>query len=170
MTSTTEQTIAIMSLLSLLNWESFSSVWFWVILLGQWSLTGLSVLGVPVDVLNPHHPDAKSVVEYRLRRHVELFRTAPFVMVLIVAAGLGCMLILAVIYQIELAQAICFLTLPMLILWFIGYRVAEGCIAAPLELQIKRLKYLHIFAQVFGLMVIFITVVFVLAQHLTTPF
>ena len=37
--------------LDLMDARSFSSLWFWLVLIGVWTLTGRSVLGVPSDVI-----------------------------------------------------------------------------------------------------------------------
>ncbi|RJL00697.1 hypothetical protein D3P06_13205 [Paracoccus aestuarii] len=39
------------SLIGLLDSRSFATIWYWLVLLGMWSATGRSVLGVPTEVL-----------------------------------------------------------------------------------------------------------------------
>ena len=39
-------------LLSILDARSFASPWFWLVLVGVWTLAGRGVLGVPNDVLS----------------------------------------------------------------------------------------------------------------------
>jgi len=43
------------NLLGLLGSRSFSSIWFWLVLIGTWSMVGRSVLGVPTEVLSRAH-------------------------------------------------------------------------------------------------------------------
>ena len=39
------------SLIGFLDSRSFSTIWFWFLLIGAWSVTGRAVLGVPVEVV-----------------------------------------------------------------------------------------------------------------------
>ncbi len=39
------------NLIGLLGSRSFSTIWFWLVLIGMWSVAGRSVLGIPTEVL-----------------------------------------------------------------------------------------------------------------------
>lgn len=40
------------SLIGFLDSRSFGTVWYWVVVIGTWSLTGRSVIGVPAEILS----------------------------------------------------------------------------------------------------------------------
>ncbi|MGN7867856.1 hypothetical protein [Paracoccus sp. 22332] len=40
------------SLIGFLDSRSFGTVWYWLVVIGTWSLTGRSVIGVPVEILS----------------------------------------------------------------------------------------------------------------------
>ena len=56
-----------MSLIDLLSWDAFGSVWFWALVVVQWFWHGAYVLGMPVDCLQSKDA-AQLFYDYKLAR------------------------------------------------------------------------------------------------------
>lgn len=131
--------------LGLLDGRSFSSFWFWAILVIGWSLQGRHILGVPADVLaRARHAlaaarkaDGGALPDDDLRPAVTLLdwlslmlprwrlphRTGP-VLVGVAAFVVSTLSVLGFGFDLELAQALVLLALPWLILLALRLRLA----------------------------------------------
>ncbi|MBK4215424.1 hypothetical protein JJJ17_05740 [Paracoccus caeni] len=125
------------SLLGFLDSRSFGTVWFWLVLLGMWSVAGRGVLGVPMDVINraraalrqqePDSGEALHLMDWLSltlpRWRLGLREGAVFTA--LVAFGLSTLGILGFAYGLEMAQALTVLLLPFLILFWMRIRLAR---------------------------------------------
>ena len=130
------------SLIGFLDSRSFGTVWYWLVVIGTWSLTGRSVIGVPVEILarargavqagqgdSPaalHLLDWLSLVlpRWRLgpREGVALLALTGFMLTSLAIMGIG--------YALELALAAFLLLMPLAVLFWM--RVALARRLAPL--------------------------------------
>ncbi len=125
------------SLIGLLDSRSFTSIWFWLVLLGLWSLIGRHILGVPNEVVNAARqalragqPDAPVVLHlldwlsltlprWRLgaREGAVMFGLTAFALSSLAIMGFG--------YGLEMAQALAILGLPVAIIFWMRVRLAR---------------------------------------------
>ncbi|WP_374303926.1 hypothetical protein [Paracoccus sp. (in: a-proteobacteria)] len=130
------------SLIGLLDSRSFGTVWYWLVVLGTWSLTGRSVIGVPAEIVSRartaiqanegesplvlHLLDWLSLVLPRWhlgrREGAGVLAVTGFVLTSLAIMGFG--------YGLELALAAFLLLLPLAILFWL--RIALARRLAPL--------------------------------------
>ncbi|MFD1796159.1 hypothetical protein FQV27_01650 [Paracoccus aurantiacus] len=124
-------------IISILDARSFSSPWFWLVLLAIWSFGGRRVLGIPADVLadagsslRRYPSEARAEVVALLdwmSLNVPRWRMSPgvgaaitalicFVLAVLIVLGFGA--------NLEMAQAIVLLMLPQAILLVLRVRLA----------------------------------------------
>ena len=125
------------SLIGLLDSRSFTSIWFWLVLLGLWSVIGRHILGVPNEVVNAarqalRENQAEAPVVLHLLDWLSL--TLPrwrmgaregAVMFGLTAFGLSSLAILGFGYGLELAQALAILGAPFTIVFWMRVRLAR---------------------------------------------
>lgn len=130
------------AILAILNSRSYSSIWFWILVVGFWSIVGRNVLGVPSECfakLGIRRADQDSADDLRtgagqdfllldwlslqlprwqVRRNelVVLFGIGIFVLTLLFVLGFG--------HQLELAQALFLLAAPYALLTAMRLRLA----------------------------------------------
>lgn len=122
-------------ILALLDSRSFGSIWFWILLTTAWTLAGRRVLGVPLDVVQavPRDPqpgdDPRALVlldwlslclpRWQIQRAEALLTTgaASFLFSALLILGFG--------YGLEMAQALCLLVPPFLLVLGLNYRLAR---------------------------------------------
>nr|WP_241865495.1 hypothetical protein [Paracoccus salsus] len=117
--------------------RSFGTIWFWLVLIGMWSATGRTVLGVPAEVLtrarraqDAGQTDGAAVVtlldwlslllpRWRLGPHegAAFLAVAAFLLTSLAIFGFG--------YGLEMAQALTFLLAPFLLLLWLRLRLAR---------------------------------------------
>lgn len=144
--------------LDLMASRSFSSIWFWLVLVGSWSLAGRAVLGVPVDVITrarrAPEGDAGLILldwlslnlprwQVEARDGAVIFGVAMFALASLWVLGFG--------YGLEMAQALVLLILPFLALTAMRLRLARRL--APLidEARLDRITPAAAVAQVLPL-------------------
>ncbi|WBU59089.1 hypothetical protein [Paracoccus albus] len=124
-------------ILSLLDARSFSSPWFWLVLVSVWTLAGRGVLGVPNDVLagasqalrksdDPDPAEAQLLLDWlslQLPRW-KLGRAMGMAMSAIVAFSLSVLAVLGFRYQLEMAQALALIGIPVALLLILRLRLA----------------------------------------------
>lgn len=122
--------------ISLLDSRSFGSIWFWLVLIGMWSVAGRTVLGVPSEVLSharrdhglyPEGPAVITLLDWLslclARWHLSQVEGAVFLAVsAFILTSLG---ILGFGYGLEMAQALVLLLLPFWILFWMRVRLAR---------------------------------------------
>jgi hypothetical protein len=120
------------SIFRLIDMRSFSSVWFWVIIAVYWSAASQTLLGAPYDLIlrarrddNPQdRADLHALVGIYVRRKLTLMRRIGH---WIIGFNLGVMTLIFVLafrYQIEFAQALFLLVLPIALVRLLGLRLA----------------------------------------------
>lgn len=111
-------------LLAILDSRSFSSIWFWLMLVVAWTLAGRAVLGVPHDVVGrakarraetrADDPEALALLDW-LSLVLPRWRVAPTEAVWLIAItsfGLSALMFLGFGYGLEMAQALFLLITP----------------------------------------------------------
>lgn len=125
------------SLLAFLDSRSFGTVWYWLLLLGLWSATGRSILGVPAEVVararaamrsdTPESPAVLNLLDWlslALPRW-RLGRTEGAVFLGIAAFCLSSLALLGFLYGLEMAQALTLMLSPFLLLFWLRILLAR---------------------------------------------
>nr|WP_162623866.1 hypothetical protein [Paracoccus saliphilus] len=153
------------SLIGLLDSRSFMTIWYWLALVGMWSATGRSVLGVPTEVLTRARTaqaagqaegaavilllDWLSLVLPRWRlgtREGALFLA-------VTSFLLTSLAVLGFVFWLELAQAMLLLLLPFWLLFWMRIRLARRLVPLVEAAQDDRMELSQAAARVAHLMV-----------------
>lgn len=124
-------------ILSILDARSFSSPWFWLVLLAVWTMSGRRVVGIPGDVLTEatralrEKPGADSARIFALLDWMSLniprwriSQGSGAVLTALVAFVLSALAILGFGYGLEMAQALILILLPQAVLLALRFRLA----------------------------------------------
>ena len=155
-----------MDLLSLIETNSFSSIWFWIIIAISWSSGSHWILGVPFDLVQRARKEG-GITEERVHmllkinasRLKNIQKVAGFVLTGIVSFFMTCVGILGFIYWIEFFQALFLLTFPWVFVGMITIRASRnlGEDLPKGEDLYKMFRRLRLGIQAIGLLTIFIT-------------
>lgn len=115
-----------------IDMRSFSNLWYWIMLAVMWSSASHWVLGVPFDMIaraRTHggglQDDLESIVRIYTRRMLTMARTAGLLMIGLLCFVITVLSILGFFYNVEFAQAILFLMVPMSLLAIMSLRTAR---------------------------------------------
>lgn len=120
------------NILLLIEMNSFSNIWYWMILAVSWSLNSHFILGVPFDMVQRAGrrkdadlvPDLDAYAAQSIKRITIISERGG---VAFSAAFFFCFIALAILgfgYAVELAQAVFLLLLPLNLVWLYTVRVA----------------------------------------------
>ena len=125
------------SLIGVLASRSFSTIWFWLALIGMWSAAGRNVLGVPVEVLararaalrrdTAEAPEAIALMDW-LSLTLPRWRLGPregAVFLGVTSFGLTSLAVLGFGFGLELAQALTLVGVPFWLLFWLRVRLAR---------------------------------------------
>lgn len=133
--------------IGLLDSRSFVTVWYWLVLVGMWSATGRSVLGVPAEVLG------RARAEIRAGRSDSLAVIALLdwlslvlprwrmgaregaVFLGVTSFGLTSLFIMGFLFWLEMAQALFLLLFPFWLLFWMRHALARRLIPLIEEAQ-----------------------------------
>ena len=146
--------------------RSFSNLWYWIALAVLWSSTSHWVIGVPHDMIQRARrlggaslDDLETLVAINVTRILYIAGTAGLILVGITAAVVSALIVLGFVYQIEFAQAVSCMLVPMCLVGALTVRTA-------LRIQrgentgadlLRRLSRHRLSTQVIGMFAIFIT-------------
>jgi hypothetical protein len=160
-------------LFELIDFRSFSSLWFWLVLSAVWSMASHWVLGVPYDLIRRARRDAQAqrdledVLRVNVHRLLFYARGSGAVSVAMAAFVLSALLVLA-LRGVEFAQAVLCLLLPMIPVFVLRIRLAlefergdHG--SADLDHVLSRHRRA---VQVIGMLAIFLAGLFGMYQNL----
>ncbi len=159
----------------LIDMRSFSNLWYWIMLAVMWSSSSHWVLGVPFDLISrarkqggEAQSDLEVLVRINTTRLLYITRTAGSWLMAFLCFILSALLMLGFYYQIEFAQAVLFLFLPMTIMAAMSVRVAALIEAdQPTGAILDRRLMRHRFSvQLLGMISIFLTSMFGMYQNM----
>jgi hypothetical protein len=120
------------TLFDLINFRSFSSIWYWIVLAGMWSSASHRVLGVPFDLVmrarrqgGAAMADLEDLVRIHVDRLLHLARSSGLLLAAVAAFGLTVLVILGFWYGAEMAQAVALLLLPLAVVGGLSLRAAQ---------------------------------------------
>ena len=159
-----------------IDMRSFSNLWYWIALAVLWSSVSHWVLGVPFDMIirarrktdGEAMSDLDDLVRVNVRRTLYIAETAGSWILLFGSAVFTALLLLAVFYDLEFAQAVILLAAPLgllggLSVWTSRKIQAEGDQG---EALVRRLMKHRFLTQMIGVIAIFVTAMFGMYKNL----
>ena len=149
--------------------DTFSSVWYWAVVVVSWAVACHWLIGIPFDMLirarrgkGREMADLEAMVDINVRRIVWFLQIGgPFFAALAAffLAGTG---LLAVAYRFELAIGVLILAVPLLVVLLLNLRLALALHATPLRGQelVRRLFGVRLWTQAIAAVSLFVTSAF----------
>ena len=161
--------------------RSFSNLWYWIVLAVLWSSVSHWVLGVPYDSIlrarrgtpETARQDLEDLTRVNVNRILYITEVSGTWIGLFGSAFLTALGITAFVYQIEFAQAVFLLALPMTILGAMSVRTARKIRKDELVSDglIRALQRHRFATQFLGVISIFVTAMYGMYKNLYTgPF
>ncbi|MDO5646479.1 hypothetical protein [Paracoccus sp. (in: a-proteobacteria)] len=126
------------SLIGFLDSRSFVTVWYWLVLVGMWSVNGRSLLGVPTDVvaraqreLRDGSPDGAGVMALMdwlslILPRWQLGRSEGAIFLALTSFALTSLFVFGFMFRLEMAQAVFILLFPFWVLFWMRAVLAAG--------------------------------------------
>lgn len=156
--------------------RSFSNLWFWIALAVLWSTVSHFVIGVPHDLVRRAHreggqslQDVETLAHIYVRRLLYITRVTGLLLIAVISFFVTGLLLLALFYSVEFAQAVLCLLLPMLLVGALTLRTCLMIEAGQLtgDALLARLGRHRITVQTVGMISLFFTGMFGMYQNLT---
>ena len=153
-------------LFDLIDMRSFSNLWYWIALGVIWSSASHWVLGVPYDMVYRARrergqalDDLETLVRINVARMLHASRTYGSWLIGIVCFMVTVLALLAFLYDVEFAQAVLFLFVPLCILGYLSLRSSVRIEAGEGhgDALFRRLFRHRLSVQVLGMFSIFFT-------------
>lgn len=163
------------TLFEVIDMRSFSNLWFWISLAVFWSTVSHWVLGVPFDMIQrarkmggEAEADLHDLVRINVNRLLHIAEVSGLVLLVVVCFILSSLGILAVWYNVEFAQAVFLLALPMTVVGGLSLSTAQAIAnEQPAgDALIARLMKHRLITQFIGMFSIFATTMFGMYQNL----
>ena len=169
------------SVFEVIDLRSFSNLWYWIGLAVLWSSVSHWVLGVPHDAIlrarrgkpETAMEDLHDLTRVNVNRILYIIDVSGAWLALFGSAVVTALAITAFLYDIEFAQAVFFLAVPMLFLGALSARTARKIKTNELagDDLIRQLMRHRFATQLIGVLSIFITAMFGMWVNLYTgPF
>ena len=162
-------------LFQVIDLRSFSSVWYWIVLAVLWSSVSYYVLGVPFDLIakarrsgGQHQDDMVDLVRINVNRLLGIAQTTGLILTGVVFFSLTTLALLGFVYDVELAQAVFLIALPLSIVGAVSLSSARRIRDAdPEPEQLYGLLMRHrLWTQIIGMSAIFVTAMYGMIQLL----
>jgi hypothetical protein len=152
--------------LEVIDFRSFSNLWYWIVLATLWSSVSHWVLGVPHDLIQrarreggQAETDVADLVRINTNRLLNIVDTGRWMLPGLAAFWLSTLLVLGFWYRVEFAQAVVLLLAPLMLVVWVSVRSsrlirAEGGQGEPL---FRRLTIHRRMVQVIGMLSITVT-------------
>ncbi len=163
------------TLFEVIDMRSFSNLWFWIALAVVWSSVSHWVLGVPYDMITrarrkggEAQQDLEDLVRINVNRLLYIGRVSGLVLLGFMTFLLTSLGLMAFWYDVEFAQAIFFLALPLSIVGALSLSTARRIEAEEPrgEALHKRLMRHRVITQFIGMISIFVTAMYGMYQNL----
>ncbi|MEO1638354.1 MAG: component of SufBCD complex [Pseudomonadota bacterium] len=157
------------TILRVIELRTFSSIWYWLVVIVAWAMASHWLIGVPFDMLfrarkanSPAIEDLEGMVDLQVRRITMLDdMVGPLAIALgaFVVSGLGMM---GFVYGFEMAQGAFVLLAPLSIVGLVNLRLAQRLRRTPLQGRdlVRHLFRMRLFTQVIGAISLFFTAMY----------
>lgn len=155
--------------------RSFSNLWYWIALAVVWSSASHFVMGVPYDLLQRARrqggqamADFEDMVRINVNRILNIVDVAGLFLIVFWTFVITSLLVLAFWYDIEFAQAVVLIALPMTGVWALTIRLARRVMAERPEGEalMRAVLRLRFWTQVIGMIAIFVTAMYGMYQNM----
>lgn len=163
------------TIFEVIDMRSFSNLWFWIALAVVWSTTSHWVLGVPFDMVararkqgGQAEIDLEDIVRVNVNRMLYIGNVSGLWLLGVTCFIITSMAILAFIYDVEFAQAVFLIALPMTFVGALSLSTSR-LIAEEQptgEALRARLTRHRLWTQVIGMASIFFTAMYGMYQNL----
>jgi hypothetical protein len=164
------------TLFEVIDMRSFSSLWYWIGIVVLWSSTSNWILGVPFDMVMRARrhggslaDDMETLAHINAKRFLYIARTTGLVLTAFVAFFMTFLAILAILYRIELAQALLFMAAPMILVGLITLWTARIIEAEDSrgDALIRRIMRCRLAVQIVGMLAILATSLYGMYHNLS---
>lgn len=163
------------TLIDVIDFRSFSSLWYWIMLAVVWSSTSHWVLGVPFDLIvrarrdgGQAQADLEALTRINVGRILHIVGVSGPWLAGFAAFVHSTLLVLAVWYRIEFAQAVLFVALPMTLVGALSVATARAIAEAPptgADLARRLIRH-RFWTQLVGMLAIFATAMYGMYHNL----
>jgi len=166
------------AIFDVIDMGSFSSIWYWIVLAVIWSSASHWVLGVPFDMIararrqgGQAEADLDAMVRLSVARILYVTQISAGWIMGFAAFFYTALLMLALWYRIELAQAIALIALPLTCVGLMSVAAAQQIAANALDgvTLYRRLVRHRLWTQVIGMVSIFVTATYGMYHNLAVP-
>lgn len=164
------------TLTELIDMRSFSNLWFWIVLGVVWSTASYYVLGVPYDMLQRARrnggqasEELELLVQLNVNRLMYISQISGLALLSFLCFSLTTLALLGFFYDVEFAQAVFLLALPLSGVGALSLSTARLIQAeeATGERLHRRLMRHRLYTQIIGMVAIFVTALWGMFQNLT---
>ena len=159
-----------------IDMRSFSNLWYWIALAVLWSSVSHWVLGVPFDMIlrarregeGEAMTDLQDLTRISVNRILYIAELSGSWVFLFGSAAVTAFGLMAVVYEVEFAQAVLLLVGPIGLLGLLSYRTSRNIRDTGVEGEalVRRLMRHRFATQMIGVLVIFVTAMFGMYQNL----
>lgn len=159
----------------MIDFRSFTSVWYWIAVAVVWSTASHYILGVPFEMVTRARrhgaraqEDLELMVGVNVRRMTNIYAVAGSWLVAFSFFGLSVLALLAVVYRLEVAQAILLIIGPLSVVRGAGFILAHRLAREQPEglALCRRMARHRMLVQIVGLLSIFATAAWALFHHM----
>ncbi|EAR52266.1 hypothetical protein OG2516_02479 [Oceanicola granulosus HTCC2516] len=163
------------TIFEVIDMRSFSNLWFWIALAVVWSTASHWILGVPFDMLTrakrhggQAQADLESVVYIMASRILYITEVSGMLLLGFLSFALTALAVLGFVYDVEFAQALFLIGLPMSGVGALSMHTARGIVTEQLrgEALHRRLIRHRQIVQAIGVLAIFVTAMWGMWQNL----
>lgn len=164
------------TIFEVIDMRSFSNLWFWLSVAVLWSTTSHFVLGVPHDLMRRAAReggqaliDAEHLAHIYSRRLLYITRMGGLVLVAFLSFLTAALVVLAVAYAVEFAQALLCLLLPLMVIGALNLRACRRVEALALtgDDLLSLLRHHRVAIQTVGMFALFFTGIFGMLQNVS---
>ncbi|MEJ8560593.1 hypothetical protein QTO30_04670 [Yoonia sp. GPGPB17] len=158
-----------LALARLIELQTFTSFWYWLVVIVTWSIAGNWLIGVPFDMLyrarkcaEQELADLERLVDINVRRIIwtdQAFGPAMAGLIGFILCSLG---VAGFVYGLELGQGLFVLAAPLMIVVGFNLRLARQLHVAPLSGRplVKRLFLVRLWTQIIAMFALFFTAMY----------
>lgn len=163
------------AILGVINLRSFSSLWYWIGIAVLWSSVSHWVLGVPFDLITRARrkggeveQDLIDITRVNVNRLLAIEETAAYWLIGFASFVVSSLLLLGFYYDHELAQALCFMVIPLCGVVALSFRSARRIreTAEDVQMLYRMLTTHRLWTQAIGMVSIFATALYGMLQNL----
>ncbi|WP_341213161.1 component of SufBCD complex [uncultured Limimaricola sp.] len=164
------------TLFEVIDMRSFSNLWFWIMLALVWSSVSHRVIGVPFDMVTrarrfggQSERDLVDLVRINVNRMLHVAHVAGSWLAALGAFVLSSLLLLAFWYDVEFAQAVVLIALPLSLVTLMAFATARRIAAEQPDARAlcHRLARHRFWVQAIGMLSIFVTAMYGMYQNLS---